>query len=77
MKEELLNYFDKIDVLLTQGDYILFELAFVLYERCDDRSVVEKLTESDIKQLRDYISKYSVLSDYLGDRIDSLIGDVV
>lgn len=77
MKEELLNYFDKIDVLLTQGDYILFELAFALYERCDDRSVVEKLTESDIAKLRDLISNYSVISDYLGDKIDDKLGDVV
>lgn len=77
MKKELLEYFDKIDILLTQGDYILFELAFALYEKCDDRSVIEKLTESDIGKLREWVSKYSVISDYLGDKIDDKLGDVI
>lgn len=77
MKEELLKYFDKIDLLLKQGDYILFELAFVLYERCDYRPALEKLSENEIKELRKHIAKYSVIDEYLQDKIDNLVGDVI
>lgn len=73
MKEELLEYFDKIDILLTQGDYILFEVAVALYERCDDRSVVENLTENEIQELRRYVSSTSIISEDVSDKIDEML----
>lgn len=74
MKEELLNYFDKIDNLLKAGDYILFEVAIALYERCDDISIIKSLKESDIDRLRKYISTTSILNDDVGDKIDEMLG---
>ena len=74
MKKEVLDYFDKIDNLLKGGDYILFEVAIALYERCDDISVIKSLKESDIDKLRKYISIRSILNDDVGDKIDEMLG---
>ena len=74
MKKEVLDYFDKIDNLLKGGDYILFEVAIALYERCDDISVIKSLKESDIDRLRKYISTTSILNDDVGDKIDEMLG---
>lgn len=74
MKKEVLDYFDKIDNLLKGGDYILFEVAIALYERCDDVSVIKSLKESDIDRLRKYISTTSILNDDVGDKIDEMLG---
>lgn len=77
MKKEVLDYFDKINNLLKGRDYILFEVAIALYERCDDVSVIESLKESEINKLRKYISTRSILNDDVGDKIDEMLGVVL
>lgn len=77
MKQEVLKFFDKIDEMLKNSDYILFEVAIALYERCDDSSVVRKLKGRDIEKLRKYIASTSIINEDVSDKIDEMLGVVI